>query len=307
MNDQETAVATRMVRLLDALYQAALDPVRRDGSIEWLAAQAGIDVSDSGSAGRHAREPSDPLERLLDRLHAVTATDGRRSAQPGCDRPDTSLLRRLLPHVERALALRRQVRGLELGASPLAAAADRLTTGVVLLGPDGRLLFANAEAHRILARADGLGLAPLGLRASSRAANASLQKALERALRTTGPIAEEVSIAVPRAASERPYVVSVAPRLLGPERGAWVLITDLERAAPSARRLRDTFGFTPAEGRLATRLAGGATLAVAARAEGIKVGTARVHLKSIFRKTGCHRQGQLVSLLLRTCPPAEPK
>lgn len=63
--------------------------------------------------------------------------------------------------------------------------------------------------------------------------------------------------------------------------------------------LRQRFGLTPAEARLALALADGTGLAAAAHANGIRVSTARAHLKAIFGKTDTHRQAELVALLAR--------
>jgi DNA-binding CsgD family transcriptional regulator len=63
--------------------------------------------------------------------------------------------------------------------------------------------------------------------------------------------------------------------------------------------LRQAFQLTPSEGRLALCLAGGKSLEEAAQAMAIAQETARSHLKSVFRKTGTHRQGELIALISR--------
>jgi DNA-binding CsgD family transcriptional regulator len=55
---------------------------------------------------------------------------------------------------------------------------------------------------------------------------------------------------------------------------------------------------TPAEGRLAERLAAGEPLAAAARSLGISATTAKSHLARLFEKTGTSRQADLVQLLV---------
>jgi DNA-binding CsgD family transcriptional regulator len=62
--------------------------------------------------------------------------------------------------------------------------------------------------------------------------------------------------------------------------------------------LRALFDLSPAESRLAAALAGGADLNAAAAQNNIRVSTARSYLEQIFRKTGCHRQSELVALLV---------
>lgn len=61
--------------------------------------------------------------------------------------------------------------------------------------------------------------------------------------------------------------------------------------------LRDVYGLTAQERRLAVLLYEGAALPAAAKAIGIEVSTARSHLKNIFAKTGTRRQTELVRVL----------
>ncbi|KAB2897681.1 MAG: helix-turn-helix transcriptional regulator [Dokdonella sp.] len=63
---------------------------------------------------------------------------------------------------------------------------------------------------------------------------------------------------------------------------------------------------SPAESRLAAALADGSSLALAAQRCGIRTSTARAYLEQIFRKTNCHRQAELVSLLAHLRPFAAP-
>ncbi|UWU91371.1 helix-turn-helix transcriptional regulator [Bradyrhizobium sp. CB1015] len=69
--------------------------------------------------------------------------------------------------------------------------------------------------------------------------------------------------------------------------------------APDSALIGQAFDLTPAESRLAALLATGASLASAAEQLRISRETARNHLKSIFSKTGAHRQPELVKLLLQ--------
>jgi DNA-binding CsgD family transcriptional regulator len=79
-----------------------------------------------------------------------------------------------------------------------------------------------------------------------------------------------------------------------------VCITDVEAGVslPEAR-LREMFGFTPAEARLAVTLLEGHALREAAVRLGVSANTAAVHLARLFQKTGVNRQGALVALLTR--------
>jgi DNA-binding CsgD family transcriptional regulator len=61
-----------------------------------------------------------------------------------------------------------------------------------------------------------------------------------------------------------------------------------------------TFRLTPAEARLAVRLASGASLMESADEFGVTHNTVRAQLRAIFDKTGTHRQIDLVRLLQRS-------
>lgn len=66
---------------------------------------------------------------------------------------------------------------------------------------------------------------------------------------------------------------------------------------PAPQILHGLFDLTPAESRLAAALAAGHSLREAAISHGNQFSTARSQLEAIFRKTGTHKQSQLVALL----------
>ena len=62
--------------------------------------------------------------------------------------------------------------------------------------------------------------------------------------------------------------------------------------------LEQLHGLTRCEALLASLLAQGMTLHDAAAIRGISYETARCQLKSVFGKTGCYRQAELVAFLV---------
>jgi DNA-binding CsgD family transcriptional regulator len=70
-------------------------------------------------------------------------------------------------------------------------------------------------------------------------------------------------------------------------------------ANPLQSRVQRAFCLTSAEVRLTAALAEGTSLKEYAASAGITEGTARVQLKSVFAKTGTHRQAELVALFWR--------
>ncbi|HEX6978904.1 MAG TPA: LuxR C-terminal-related transcriptional regulator [Alphaproteobacteria bacterium] len=67
----------------------------------------------------------------------------------------------------------------------------------------------------------------------------------------------------------------------------------------NVKKLRQLYGLTRTEARLAVMIASGVTLAAAAAKLDITPSTARTHLQRIFGKTDTHYQVELVALLLR--------
>ena len=79
-------------------------------------------------------------------------------------------------------------------------------------------------------------------------------------------------------------------------------LVSLERRVSMRRiseaSLRSRFMLTPAEIQVALGIVEGRTLAAIAKMRGVAISTARGQLKSIFVKTGTHRQAELVALLV---------
>ena len=70
------------------------------------------------------------------------------------------------------------------------------------------------------------------------------------------------------------------------------------RSGPLAQRLRERFGLTNAEARLAVALCSGAAVSEYAEKSGVSLLTVRAHLRALFAKTRCARQAELVVTLL---------
>jgi DNA-binding CsgD family transcriptional regulator len=91
--------------------------------------------------------------------------------------------------------------------------------------------------------------------------------------------------------------------LLSPSEACVLLIVRplLQAAAQPVELLRERFGLTAAEARLALKLMGGGSLPEVSKALGISYLTGRSQLKSIFAKVNVRRQSELVATLLSCC------
>jgi DNA-binding CsgD family transcriptional regulator len=137
-----------------------------------------------------------------------------------------------------------------------------------------------------------------------RSATASLDRALHELIWSTGSLALHPPVVLPRNRG-RPILayLSRSPGSIREGFGlcqAIMVLVDLEaRPAAAPRDLIEAFRLTPAEARLAARLAAGEPIEMMAEKLGIAYETARNVLKSIFHKTETRRQGELIALLAR--------
>jgi DNA-binding CsgD family transcriptional regulator len=180
----------------------------------------------------------------------------------------------------------------------LVYALDYFSVGVMLADSTGAVLYMNAAAGDMVRRDDGLYVHHNQLTAHN-PAEAMRLRALIGGRRSSG-----VLISHPE--RKHPYQLWVAP--LHNNRSArsrcvasLVFICDTQRPLTEvAGVLEDFYDFTPSEARLATQLMNGASLTDSATALGIRVQTAKSHLKRIFSKTHTQRQSELVHLLMQS-------
>ena len=213
---------------------------------------------------------------------------------------------RLIPHVRQFVQVRQAMAAAEAMGSSLAALLDNGRVGVVHLDSGGRIMEANGRAHRVLRQGDGLFDNGGFLRARLAANNDRLQALVGKAL---PGIPDESprsgSMTVSRSPGRPHLVVHVSPVPLrqmdfGARRvAALVLVVDpAARPRVGARRLVAALGLTPAESRVAARLAEGKSVRDIAASEGYQEGYVRWLLKQIYRKHGLSGQVALVRLVL---------
>jgi DNA-binding CsgD family transcriptional regulator len=89
--------------------------------------------------------------------------------------------------------------------------------------------------------------------------------------------------------------------------GVSILVVDAElRQEPNLPLLCELYALTPAEARVAGKLALGQSVEEIATESGVALATARTHIKRILSKTGTQRQGELISLIFRSAPMSRP-
>ena len=216
---------------------------------------------------------------------------------PNFAREHRDALQSLVPHLRIALQLYEQLQrsGAERGA--WRGAIDGMGVATVIVGGDGLIVDANAAAEALLKAGNGVRRNRGRLWFDDARHRAALAALLDQPDPRAGPIRIKVE------RQDMPALAIVARPMpvpaLGSGKGAIALFMAATGDEPriEAQAIRELYGLTPAEARLAAELSGGRSLPGAAAKLAITHNTARVHLRAIFAKTGARRQSHLVSLL----------
>lgn len=214
--------------------------------------------------------------------------------------PHEELLRRLMPHMARALQMTVQVQARQRSAQSISDALARLPLAVLAVDADARVLEANERARALLSTADPLGSSRGTLEARRWQQNEALRAAITRTARerTTGSVLLGEPGARYTATTLPPSEVTEDVWSTPP--AALVLVAALDHPPTAAvERWIELFGLTLAEARVADALLAGQPLKACARQLGVSVNTAKTQLHSVFDKTGTSRQADLLHLLGR--------
>ncbi|MBD8619433.1 hypothetical protein IFT67_10925 [Sphingomonas sp. CFBP 13728] len=205
-------------------------------------------------------------------------------------------LDRLRPHLARAASL--SMRLGRVWSHTAVAALEVAGTGAAVIAPDGRLRAANACFGA------SMGDRATEMRGRLHFRHPAVASRINDVVHRGAFDPEAaVSIPIPPGDDRSACVLHLIPlrrraRIIFESDGLLLIVADPDnRAMPEAGMLRLLFDLTPAEAALAAELAVGRSLQEAASRRGIRHSTARAQLRSIFLKTSCRRQGELVCLL----------
>ncbi len=217
---------------------------------------------------------------------------------------DVELLRFLGPHIVRAFRLHLQLSELKARADNLQHAMDRVATGIILLGEEGRILHTNRKAAQLLAENDGLKIVHGCMQAERASENNQLEHLVSDAQATSNGTGLGAGGALKVSRRLRPAlhvlispVRNIALDSATPVHAVVFVADPSQRVRPPAVILQALFGLTPAESRLALLLCDGHAPPQIADLIGVSTNTLKTQLTSIYRKTGTSRQSQLVRLL----------
>jgi DNA-binding CsgD family transcriptional regulator len=238
---------------------------------------------------------------------------GRTASQGALSSDQLRFLHGLVPHIARSMAIQQRLAGLDARVGLLADALAGLKVGVLSVTASMEVLFANTEAERILAAADGLAWQGGKLVVHDLSASGSLKGCVARLSAGIGDT-DKPCLFLQRPSRSPPITVVVAPAFrnngaaggsLARRAGATLYITDPAgpAALPAPSRLENGLGLTASEAEVARLAAMGRGMGFVAERLGISLNTARTHLKSGYAKTGVNHQVALARTIADRFPP----
>ncbi len=236
--------------------------------------------------------------RILWTLADPVASGGWRPEQ-------ISLIKRLLPHVQRYVLARQTLFNARALGKSLAELMGGADCGVLQLDCRGRIVEANDAARDILRRQDGLFDRSGHLHARNPKDQARLQRVVENALPGLRSAGVSGMTTIGRSSSISKlmaYAVPLGERhgdCAGPQVAALAFVVDPERQAridPGV--VREALGLTRAESQIAAKIAAGSSVRDLALATARRESTIRSHIKRMLAKLGLSRQLDLVRQVL---------
>jgi DNA-binding CsgD family transcriptional regulator len=187
-------------------------------------------------------------------------------------------------------------------------ALNLLNVGLAVTSASGQVLMMNKNFEQILATQDGLELTSAGVLQIQEGSGSLFEGLFQRAqANAVGKAKGAAAIAVTRPSGKRPLTVyirstksatashgTVAPSAL-------VFVMDPELSVEAAEtELRQLYGLTQTEARVANLLMEGITLDECCQQLAIRRSTGRTHVQHLFEKVGVQRQSELVSVLWKS-------
>lgn len=230
----------------------------------------------------------------------------RAPGQPMFDESDRRKMQLLVPHFERAMQTRERLGLLEQRGALTLELLDTMAVAIVLVSEQCRVRFANRTADRLLREPGALIVTQGVLRARVSAQAREFQRLVAEAARARVTLDADNGgiVYLPNAAGDTQPVL-VTP--LHPEPVGWnslssavaIIFSDQSDVGRVCEHhLMARYGLTRAEAHLLSALTAGQELSGYAESRRIGITTAKTHLKSLFRKTGCRRQSELVRTVL---------
>ncbi len=215
-----------------------------------------------------------------------------------------SLIRTLMPHLQRGLILYRCLAESRAYGQALEAILDALATPSLLVDRDGTVLYMNAAAERLIRTSDGLIVVDGKVGALLPTETASLRLLIAGACDTSACTGRQSG---GTQSISRPYEREALEVLVTPlpaEQGDWIvrwhavaaiLVTERSRMPlADASQLSHRYGLTASEAKVAIAVSRGLTGKEICHELDISYNTLKSHLKHVYAKTNTTHQSDLV-------------
>lgn len=252
---------------------------------------AASELPTAGTPGTAGGVAGDNLAIRVTEAGGTSATIALTRTRRRFAAPDGALLRRIAPHLRRALRAYAEIERQKAGSAMVADVMARLDFGWLRVDARATVIDSSSEARRLLRHGAGLKITSRGqLIAEEPAVGRRLSAALRAVI--DGRSGEPRAINV----SQEPWV----DLLLMPagDHATIYIQGDRRSLADRHEQLAELFGLLPSEARLALALSRGMTIAEAADALGLTTETARNYSKKIYAKMGARGQSDVVRYIL---------
>ncbi len=225
------------------------------------------------------------------------------------------LMRRLVPHMQRAAQIERQLARARATETVMSDLIARLPIAAFIFDDSGRIIHANAKADALVALGDGLQLRHGVLAGKNAVDSAALQRLMREAAATGHGQTTHCGgiVSLSRDDGRHPLFELVAPLgsaapghagaclgLMAMDRPAGIVfVSDPETQQAVPRGIfKALYGLSPAESDLALHIVKGGTVLEWADLRMVSIATARAQMRQLLEKTRTNRQGELMRLLL---------
>ncbi len=272
--------------------------------------QAALETIDSELIGIVYEVAFDPhfWPNLLESITELLTSDTDDTNPTPLAAQEAQRLATLLPHLYKALKLKRNYNETDHTRGQAQAILDKFPIGVLLVTANSKLVSANQHAMDVLKSSNSLVINNSILCAVHAEQDQQLKQFIAKAANTTlNDDSEQLSF-IKINANDQKSVISI---LISPDPypgieydnqannyAAIFIASALEKQNISHTMLQTLFNLTPAEAKLAALLASGNSLGQAADHSCISKNTAKVQLKSIFLKMDISRQADLIKKIL---------
>jgi DNA-binding CsgD family transcriptional regulator/PAS domain-containing protein len=218
---------------------------------------------------------------------------------------ERELFRLLAPHVRRALLISGLLDEGKLQVQLYRKLLDRIGAGVLMVGHDARLVYANETADRLLSQGVSLSVRNNRVCTASPPHERGFQEALARACAQDDSALGNFGNGIPLPGRDGAMAVcyvlplgkSERRRELGPGLAAIFITTHGASVPPALEVLSALSGMTSREARIALMIADGSAPNETAQTLGISINTVRTHIAKVFEKTGVNSQLELTKFI----------